>query len=199
MSCNFRMPSGMPHHRNVELATFDVFSQAECDAIVGELQRAAQNAATVYGVASQGKIEEQMRRTKQLVPSEGTREIVQRKLAALREPLAERFAIPLETFEEPQFLRYETGDYFVMHQDGNTPLTRDDSRHRHVSAIIFLSDAARDHAGGDLVFQAGYEQRFARTVAPSERGTLVAFRSEQSHEVTAVTRGERYTVVTWYR
>ena len=30
-------------------------------------------------------------------------------------------------------------------------------------------------------------------------GTLVAFRAEKTHEVTAVTRGERFTVVTWYR
>jgi len=86
-----------------------------------------------------------------------------------------------------------------MHQDGNTPLIRDDSRHRRVSAIVFLSEAGRDYGGGELVFQTGYEQRYARTLAPSQRGSLLAFRSELSHEVTPVTHGERYTVVTWFR
>ena len=30
-------------------------------------------------------------------------------------------------------------------------------------------------------------------------GTLVAFRAETTHEVTPVTRGERYAIVSWYR
>ena len=32
-----------------------------------------------------------------------------------------------------------------------------------------------------------------------EPGTLVAFRSETTHEVTPVTHGERYSIVSWFR
>ncbi|MCA1578026.1 MAG: 2OG-Fe(II) oxygenase [Acidobacteria bacterium] len=32
-----------------------------------------------------------------------------------------------------------------------------------------------------------------------ERGTLIAFRAETTHEVTPVTHGERYSMVSWFR
>jgi predicted 2-oxoglutarate/Fe(II)-dependent dioxygenase YbiX len=34
---------------------------------------------------------------------------------------------------------------------------------------------------------------------PALPGSLVAFRSETTHEVIPVTHGERFTVVSWYR
>jgi SM-20-related protein len=37
-------------------------------------------------------------------------------------------------------LRYEPGDVFVAHQDGNIPLVWDDSHFRRVSAVILLSE-----------------------------------------------------------
>jgi predicted 2-oxoglutarate/Fe(II)-dependent dioxygenase YbiX len=118
----------------VQWKTFDFFSEAECDAIVEELTAASADAATVYGVSNEGTVDARVRRTKQVMPSEGTRVQIHQRLEAFREPLAHFFGIALTSCEAPQFLRYESGDYFVMHQDGNTPLIRDDSRHRRVSA-----------------------------------------------------------------
>jgi predicted 2-oxoglutarate/Fe(II)-dependent dioxygenase YbiX len=63
--------------------------------------------------------------------------------------------------------------------------------HRRVSAIVFLSDRS-EYEGGTVRFLHHGE-------APATRGTLLAFRSELTHEVTRLERGERYTVVTWYR
>ncbi|MER9409217.1 2OG-Fe(II) oxygenase [Mesorhizobium sp. M0589] len=34
---------------------------------------------------------------------------------------------------------------------------------------------------------------------PALPGSLVAFRSETTHEVTPVTCNERFTIVSWYR
>jgi predicted 2-oxoglutarate/Fe(II)-dependent dioxygenase YbiX len=116
-------------------------------------------------------------------------------LESVRERLSDYFRIPLASFEEPQFLRYKEGDYFVAHQDGNTPSIFDDSRHRRVSLIVFLSDPA-SYSGADLLFHTSFTER---VTVPAPRGTAVAFRSELTHEVTPLVTGERYTIVTWYR
>jgi SM-20-related protein len=36
-------------------------------------------------------------------------------------------------------------------------------------------------------------------VMPNAPGTLVAYRAETTHEVTPVTHGERFTIVSWFR
>ena len=49
------------------------------------------------------------------------------------------FGEELGELEVPQFLRYQEGDYFVAHQDGNTPVIHDSSRFRRISVVLFLS------------------------------------------------------------
>lgn len=133
------------------------------------------------------------RRSVRIRVTEKTQAVVLDVLKRHRSRIAEHFARPLETIEEPQFLRYRPGDYFVPHQDGNTPLVHDDTRFREVSAVIFLSDPA-EYEGGALVLH-GDE---SVTVA-ARSGSLVAFPAETTHEVTPLTGGERFSVVSWYR
>jgi predicted 2-oxoglutarate/Fe(II)-dependent dioxygenase YbiX len=53
---------------------------------------------------------------------------------------------------------------------------------------------------GELVFHGSYDRPPERVAAPSVTpGTLVAFRSETTHEVTIVTHGVRYSIASWYR
>ena len=178
----------------IEWWSFETFSPAECDALIAELREAEAEPAPVYGLGRAAVVHMATRRTTKLIPSEQTRAMVGAALGRLCEPLGAHFNVRLTRCEEPQFLRYVAGDYFVAHQDGNTGMIFDDSRHRRVSLTLFLSD--RDsYSGGDLLFHVSTE----RVVAPAARGTAIAFRSEQTHEVTPVIEGERYTVVTWYR
>lgn len=121
-----------------------------------------------------------------------TRELVRARLEQVRESLEQHFAIALGEPEEPQFLRYDAGDYFVAHQDGNTPLARDASLSRRVSVSIFLNAG---YSGGSLVLHGGGNER---TIVDAMTGMLVAFRSETTHEVTPVTDGERLAIVTWF-
>jgi SM-20-related protein len=95
--------------------------------------------------------------------------------------------------EPPQFLRYEKGDFFVRHQDGNDHQNDfDHLRIRRISIVGFLSDS---FTGGSLTF---YDQT---TTFPlmGETGLLVAFKSDIFHEVVPVTSGERFTFVSWFR
>src|SRR4051812_34669811 len=129
---------------------------------------------------------------------------VTRMLEEQRPRIEARFGRALDGCEEPQFLRYGPGDYFVAHQDGNTPLIHDESRFRKVSVVIFLSEQSEHprpdtFGGGSLVLHgplSGPDLRIALAPAP---GTLVAFPSEATHEVMPITHGERLSIVSWYR
>lgn len=179
--------------RSVSFVSIDLLSAPQCDVLIAELRRSSEELAPVYGLGERAAVHSLARRTTLLTAPPEVRASVSSMFDSLRQTLSDQFDVPLTSFEEPQFLRYTTGDYFVAHQDGNTPIIVDDSRHRRVSLILFLSEPA-SYSGGDLLFH-----QPAKEVAPARRGTVVAFRSELTHEVTPVTAGERYTVVTWYR
>ena len=141
-----------------------------------------------------------------MLPNETVELIVDRLLACM-DAIAAHFGVKLSECEDPQFLRYEKGNFFVAHQDGNTGLLRLDTEQRLVSVVIFLSrelespeDGPNVHCGGSLVFtnlQAAAEN--AKFHLRADPGTLIAFRSETTHEVTPVTHGERHSIVSWYR
>ena len=110
--------------------------------------------------------------------------------------------------ERPQFLRYRQGDFFVRHQDGNTEqLEFDHLRIRRISIVVFLNDSsaepeAETFCGGSLNFYQKNDDSPAESLAFSllgEAGLLVAFAAETIHEVTPVTRGERFTIISWFR
>ena len=178
--------------------TIDLLTPEQCIAIVEELRIASGDAATVYGQShGSGAVNPLVRKATRVVPSDATRALIRAALERVQPQLAEHFATPLTSFEEPQFLRYHVGDYFVAHQDGNTPLIRDDSVNRRVSAIVFLSDPA-EYDGGALVFHGDYPSTVRKTM-PNTRGSLLGFRPEQTHEVTPLVSGSRYSIATWYR
>ena len=186
----------------VEVKSF--LSPAECAALRAELRQAAGAQAPVLSSDPRGEVKPLVRRTTRMSVPPQTAEQITARLMQQKGALERRFAHPLSSCEPPQFLRYLPGDFFVAHQDGNTPLIHDHSRFRKVSAVIFLSapsegPAPESYGGGALVLHgpyAGPELRVPLTPAP---GTLVAFRAETTHEVLPVTHGERLTIVSWYR
>lgn len=169
----------------------DFFDPAE---ILPALREAAAVEANVYG--SDRAVDLRVRRTQKLSVSSELRASVHALLAAAQPRLAAHFEVTLDHFEEPQFLRYLPGDFFVAHQDGNTPLIHDDTRHRRVSVVLFVN---AEYGGGALTLHGRYPEWEKREVVPARPGSLVAFRPETTHEVTPVTKGERYTIVSWYR
>lgn len=168
--------------------------------LVAELDSIGGAPATVLS----GEVHAMSRKTTRVAVSPETRALVRQRLMDRKPELEAHFGIALTECEDPQFLRYETGDYFVPHQDGNTPLVWDDSRFRRISAVIFLSHRAEDplpdtYGGGSLVFHGPYTGPPERVTAAARPGSLVTFRAETTHEVTPVTHGVRYTIATWFR
>ena len=176
------------------------FERRLSDALAHELKVAGGSGATVYGTSTSGTIDEMVRRTVRVKPSPETVDLIIQKLLACKDAVEKHFDLTLNECEEPQFLRYRVGDFFVAHQDGNTGLMLLDSERRRISTVIFLSRESQSpepdaYCGGSLVFS-NLRNSFRMT---AEQGTLVAFRSETTHEVTPVTHGERYSIASWYR
>ena len=63
---------------------------------------------------------------------------------------------------------------------------------RKLSLTIQLSDP-NSYKGGDLVLHTDGTP----DIAPKEQGTIVAFPSYTLHEITPITKGERYSLVFW--
>src|SRR6266576_3590865 len=124
-----------------------VLSDASLDRIRREMRAAPGDPATVLGTAPQGKVTSAARRAAQVTVEQVARALVVTLLRQLQPRIEAHFKRALDSFEEPQFLRYGKGDYFVAHQDGNTPLVHDDSRFRKVTAVIFIS-APETFCGG---------------------------------------------------
>ena len=173
-----------------------------CEHIVKEMSALQGRSSVVYGSSQAGVVDESSRRSLRLTPSDETVELIAGRLRACMDEVAQHFGVAVSEYEDPQFLRYQQGDFFVAHQDGNTGLLRLDTELRLVSIVIFLSREAESpseevYCGGSLVFT---NLRNATKFSPRvEPGTLIAFRSETTHEVTPVTHGERYSIVSWYR
>jgi SM-20-related protein len=176
-----------------------------CKEIVAEMSSGRGDPATIYGRGSSESIDERVRKAVSQTPSRETVESVRRKLLECKHEVEEHFDVGLSSCEEPQFLRYGVGDFFVAHQDGNTGLLRLDSEARRVSVVIFLSTQAEIpkegfYCGGSLVFHDWRAPEGVRELRfTGEAGTLVAFRAETTHEVTPVTNGERHSIACWYR
>lgn len=188
---------------SLDLLSFpDFFDLGTCRELIREMRLSPVSAAVTYSHDNSGRIDESVRKVSRVLPSQATVLSVVARLNDCKQTVEEHFSIKLSDCEEPQFLCYRVGDFFVAHQDGNTGLLRLDSdRTRRISVSIFLNqesdvDVPYAYRGGSLVF---FDWGLNRKVpVKAEAGTLLAFRSEVTHEVLPVTQGERYSIVTWY-
>lgn len=126
-------------------------------------------------------------------------QIFMQRLQAFAPQLAAHFRQQPSRHERPQFLRYGAGDYFRMHRDLiDAPVYRD----RRISVIVFLNDhecspSWRDGRLSLFVRNPQAPDQLMGVPIPPAQGLLVAFDSRLPHEISEITAGERYTVVTW--
>ncbi|MDQ4122110.1 MAG: 2OG-Fe(II) oxygenase [Acidobacteriota bacterium] len=182
----------------------DFLDAATREKILAEMRAGTSAAAPVYGKETSGAVDPLVRKAARVEVLPETRLLVVRMLLDSKGKFGRHFGVALNECEDPQFLHYRTGDFFVAHQDGNTPLIYDDSRFRKISVIIFLNSQSNEplpgtYQGGDLVFHGGFPNYSDHRIAESQPGKLIAFRAETTHEVIPVSGGERFTIVSWFR
>ena len=132
--------------------------------------------------------------------------LARQRLLEIKPDLEEHFGVRLADCEEPQFLNYDLGNYFKLHQDIGGYESKHAIRHRSVSVVIFLNRESEEPAedaygGGELTFYGLMEgPQWEKLPFPlkAEPGLLIAFPSDKWHEVKPVTHGRRLTVVTWF-
>jgi SM-20-related protein len=178
------------------------FLDAEtCAQLRAQLTEAPTTQAPVYIQGSEGLVHETVRKTTSVHPADETFSEIHARLFDQKSALEQHFGEPLHDCERPQFLRYQQGDFFVRHQDGNTrQLDFDHLRIRRISLVVFLNDFSVEpkdgcFSGGVLNF---YDQDTTFGLE-GETGLLVAFTAETFHEVLPVTSGERFTIISWFR
>ena len=195
------MPEAVPAtHFNLFLLRNFLDAEA-CANLKAELAESPTTQAPVYIQGTEGKIHENVRKTTSLHPSQETFDRVHQLLLEQTGALSHHFGETLTDCEPPQFLRYEKGDFFVRHQDGNP--RQDDFDHlkiRRISIVVFLNGFSTEpqadcYSGGILNF---YDQTREYGLE-GETGLLIAFTSDTFHEVLPVTEGERFTIITWFR
>lgn len=101
------------------------------------------------------------------------------------------FEFDLEKIEKLQFTYYksEENGFYDKHVD---PLQWNLPHNRKLSLVVQLSDP-EDYEGGDLIFHYSKDPEIIK----KEMGMTVFFPSSLLHEVSPVTKGDRYSLVAW--
>jgi predicted 2-oxoglutarate/Fe(II)-dependent dioxygenase YbiX len=188
----------------------DFLDASTCRQVREQMSLAGSKVATVGATQGGGDeaVDEEYRRTKMAQVPESTRSHVEERLLEVKPELEARFAVQLGRCQTPQFLIYREGDFFRPHRDNqDDPESPDWLKERRVSLVVFLNDQSDDAAeggfsGGSLNFYGllGQGSGGEKIGLPVEAraGLLVAFRSDVVHGVSEVTRGRRFTVVSWF-
>lgn len=159
---------------------------------------------TAEGIES---VDEAIRRTKLIRVSDDIINLIMDRLKAVKPQIEEHFQITLDDCENPQFLAYKKGDFFKLHTDRSTSSSAQKyAQQRRVSVVIFLNGKSSQsqeaiYTGGLLILYGLIQQKNWEKYGfnlQGEPGLLIAFASEVYHEVTPVTQGVRYTIVSWF-
>jgi len=180
---------------------------ATCARLRAEARQAPASTATVRTNDPASDINRSIRSTEWAKVAPDAVALVEGRLAPLVPEVSRHYGIPLTGIQEPQFLVYHPGDFYVRHRDraegDDTPAFL---RTRRVAAVIFLNgdgdpSTSAAYRGGALTLYGLFEQSEAATLGfplEAEEGLLVTFPADVMHEVRPVEAGERYTVVTWF-
>jgi predicted 2-oxoglutarate/Fe(II)-dependent dioxygenase YbiX len=183
----------------------DFLDRELCAQLREEARAAAARPATVRRQGADYVVDEEIRRTHLARVSEASETVVERRLTSVKDTLDHHFKVTTTGIRQPQFLVYREGDFFRPHADSSNDADAPAvATRRRVSIVIFLNgESAADndsYSGGSLTFYGlmndarADDRGFPLTGEP---GLLVAFPSQKVHSVTPVTRGVRFTVVSW--
>jgi len=126
-----------------------------------------------------------------IYPNEHTSWIYQRLTDVVHQNNEKFFNFDLSMIENLQFTYYssEESGCYKAHTDPNV---WKNPHNRKLSIVVQLSDPS-EYEGGELRLHTSHEP----TPIHKEKGMIVMFPSYTLHEVTPVTKGERYSLVAW--
>ena len=178
-----------------------------CEGLKAEARAGSHERAKIYEGGADYVLNESRRSAVKVNVKDSAASAVRERLLAKCEEFTLRFGVEVVDCQEPTFLVYKPGDFFEPHRDQTqAPNAPDSIKRRRVSAVVFLSDESAggvegEYEGGSLAFYGLLKDPRCRDIGIPVRGRagmLVAFRSDVFHQVSPVTRGERFTIVSWF-
>ena len=178
-----------------------------CRELISIISAAPKRRGKVIAGAGASRADETRRSVDDVkVPKELTTNVKQ-SLVDLKDDLQRHFGMPLEWGGEgPDCLLYRSGDFFKPHADNEEypPAPNSIINRRRVAVILFLNRHSREYqescfGGGLLNFYGlldGPKWKDCAFGLEPEPGLLVAFPAGLIHEVTPITFGERYSILT---
>ena len=106
----------------------------------------------------------------------------------------EYFKYNIEKFTPCQFTRYGVGDYYNYHQDNHNNVEDFENATRKLSLTLQLSNPNTYEGGKFLLFN-GEKEPYEPPIR--EQGSIIVFDSRLWHKVTPITKGVRYSLVSW--
>jgi SM-20-related protein len=183
------------------------FLDAETCKTVRSAAGSSEGKRATVTIGSQDIYDEKSRRTHQLSVRTDIVTDIHSRLLSIKPDLESYFRVDLKGCRPPVFLSYGIGDFFQAHED----TTDDDDlpeaiKVRKVSVVVFLNGTSEEerpdtYSGGALTFyNLLRDPRLKARGFPlhGEEGLLIAFSSRLTHEVQPVTRGNRYSIVSWF-
>lgn len=156
------------------------------------------------------KVEKNFRNTLQIDAQPSHCNQVVARIKELQPRLETYFNTSLHGTSSISCLRYRTGDFFKLHSDvapkefSNGKDQTNNLFNRTITIVVFLNqedDRDDPYEGGTLSLFGLLHGSIASAYGipiKAETGLLIAFRADLLHEVSEVTAGDRYTLLTWF-
>lgn len=173
----------VPYSWNTNVFTFDEIERIK---VIG--RRIGVNRA---GTMAPNSLEHRRAFTSWIKPNEHTAWIYRRLTDLVNQNNEKYFNFDLSMLEYIQFTYYNSSEKgcYKAHTD---PTIWSLPHNRKLSIVMQLSDPS-EYEGGDLLLHYSHEPMMIQ----KEKGMVICFPSYTLHEVTPVTKGERYSLVAW--
>lgn len=177
------------------VATDVLFTNEEIDRIVAQGINLQADEAIINTKDDGSKVKHSTRTCKigWFYPNEDTNWLFDKMIDLIGNINENYFKFDLNQFEPLQFTSYDSSrkEFYGQHMDCSMGIPHATAS-RKLSITLQLS-SGDDYEGGDLLLYQSKEP----AIAPKKKGQLVVFPSYVLHEVTPVTKGTRYSLVTW--
>ena len=165
-------------------------SDKECDGLVESLDTEELTDATVVGDYDNHPVNKNVRKVLNIDFHDEN--LFKRLNGAIQVANTQYFNYNIKSIDTLRFLKYGIGGTYNWHLD----MGRNETSLRKLTAIIQLSNDT-DYEGGDFEF--GITDKDGKDLIKGNRskGSLLIFPAFLSHRVTPITKGKRYSIITW--
>jgi PKHD-type hydroxylase len=174
-------------------------SNEECDKIIKSLDTEDLTEGELVGDYEGGTINKNVRKTlnKDIIFDRINKPFDDKALfnkieSALKIANIQYFNYDVEGLDKLRFLKYGIGGRYEWHTDYG----RHECSMRKLTGIIQLSDSD-EYEGGDFEFGLTDTEGSGLLKGNRDKGCLLVFPSFLSHRVAPLTKGKRYSIITW--